>query len=110
MPDIFDEVAEDLRAERARRLWKRYGTLVLGVLIFVLAGIGAHQSWRWYEAREAEKAAIAFMAAHRAAEAEGADLRAMARRSAPSASAARWAAMKAMAAFSASRASYQRQL
>ena len=80
MPDIFDEVAEDLRAERARRLWKRYGTLVLGVLVFVLAGIGAVQGWRWYEAREAEKAAIAFMAAHRAAEAEGADLRAMAQR------------------------------
>jgi len=80
LPDIFDEVAEDLRAERARRLWKRYGTLVLGVLVLVLAGIGAHQSWRWYEAREAEKAAIAFMAAHRAAEAEGADLKAMAQR------------------------------
>ena len=80
MPDIFDEVAEDLRAERARRLWKRYGTLVLGVLVMVLAGIGAHQSWRWYEAREAEKAGMAFMAAHRAAEAEGADLKSMAQR------------------------------
>jgi hypothetical protein len=83
LPDIFDEVAEDLRAERARRLWKRYGTLVLGVLVLVLAGIGAHQSWRWYEAREAEKAAIAFMAAHRAAEAEGADLKAIWRGCAP---------------------------
>ncbi|MBJ7251097.1 MAG: tetratricopeptide repeat protein [Acetobacteraceae bacterium] len=80
MPDIFDEVAEDLRAERASRLWKRYGTLVLGALVFVLAGIGAHQSWRWYEAREAEKAGMAFMAAHRAAEAEGADLKSMAQR------------------------------
>ena len=40
LPDIFDEVAEDLRAERARRLWKRYGTLVLGALVLVLAGIG----------------------------------------------------------------------
>lgn len=80
MPDIFDEVAEDLRAERARKLWKRYGILVMGALVFVLAGIGAHQSWRWYEAQKAERAALAFMAAHRAAEAEGADLKAMAQR------------------------------
>jgi hypothetical protein len=52
----------------------------LGALVFVLAGIGAHQGWRWYEAREAEKAGMAFMAAHRAAEAEGADLKSMAQR------------------------------
>ena len=80
MPDIFDEVAEDLRAERARKLWARYGSLVLAALFVVLAGVGGYQGWRWYEAREAERAATAFMAAHRAAEAEGADLKAMAQR------------------------------
>jgi hypothetical protein len=80
LPDIFDEVAEDLRAERARRLWARYGRLVLAALFVVLAGVGGHQGWRWYEAREAERAGTAFMAAHRAAEAEGADLKAMAQR------------------------------
>ena len=80
MPDIFDEVAEDLRAERARKLWARYGSLVLAALFVVLAGVGGYQGWRWHEAREAERAATAFMAAHRAAEAEGADLKAMAQR------------------------------
>lgn len=80
MPDIFDEVEEDLRAERAKRLWARYGGLFAALLLVVLAGVGGFQGWRWYQAQEAERAGIAYMAAHRATEAEGADLKAMAQR------------------------------
>lgn len=80
MPDIFDEVEEDLRAERARKLWQRFATPVLGALVLLVAGIAGWQGWQWYETREREAAAAAFMAAHRAAEAEGADLPAMAAR------------------------------
>ena len=80
MPDIFDEVEEDLRAERAKRLWARYGGLFAALLLVVLAGVGGFQGWRWYQAREAERAGTAYMAAHRATEAEGADLKAMAQR------------------------------
>lgn len=80
LPDIFDEVEEDLRAERARKLWDRFGTPVLGLLLLVVAGVAGWQGWQWWETRERNAAAIAFMAAHRAAEAEGADLAAMAAR------------------------------
>ena len=80
MPDIFDEVEEDLRAERARRMWQRFGTPAFVLLLLVLAGIGGWQGWSWYQARERNAAATAFMAAHRATEAQGADLPAMATR------------------------------
>ncbi|MBR0650666.1 tetratricopeptide repeat protein [Roseomonas terrae] len=80
MPDIFDEVAEDLRAERARKLWARLSTPLFTVLLLVLVGIGGWQGWRWYENRQQAAAATAFMAAHRATEAQGADLTAMASR------------------------------
>lgn len=80
MPDIFDEVEEDLRAERARKFWLRFSTPIFAALLLVLAGVGGWQGWHWYQTRQQTAAATAFMAAHRAAEAEGADLSAMATR------------------------------
>jgi hypothetical protein len=80
LPDIFDEVEEDLRAERARRMWQRFGTPIIGLGVLFIAGLAGWQGWQWHETRQREAAATAFMAAHRAAEAEGADLAAMAAR------------------------------
>ena len=80
MPDIFDEVDEDLRAERAQRLWQRFATPILAALLLVVAGVGGWQAWQWHEGRQRDAAAAAFIAAHRAAEAEGADLAAIAAR------------------------------
>lgn len=68
MPDIFDEVSEDLRAERAQRLLKRYGGLMVAAALLVLAGVGAWQGWRWYDARETARIATTFITALRTAE------------------------------------------
>ncbi|MBU8536244.1 tetratricopeptide repeat protein [Falsiroseomonas tokyonensis] len=78
MPDIFDEIEEDLRADRARRLAKRWGGLALGVVLVAVAAVGGLQAWRWNEARQAATAANTFLALHRTAEAPGADLPAVA--------------------------------
>jgi hypothetical protein len=40
VPDIFDEVSEDLRAEKARALLRRYGALLAGLLVLSLIGVG----------------------------------------------------------------------
>jgi hypothetical protein len=74
VPDIFDEVEEDLRAERARRLARRWGGLALGVALLALGAAGGLQGWRWYQAREAATAAATYIALHRGAEQAGADL------------------------------------
>lgn len=68
MTDIFTEVEEDLRRERAKRLWDRYGWIVTAVLLSVVAGTGGYQGWRWYQAREAAEASSRYLAAVRAAE------------------------------------------
>ena len=52
MADIFDELNEDLRAERARALARRYGALGAAVLVVVLAGVGGWQGWEWRRARQ----------------------------------------------------------
>lgn len=74
MPDIFDEVEEDLRAERARKAAQKWGGVAIGVAIIVLAATGGWQGWQWYQAREAAGAASTFLTLHRASERDGADL------------------------------------
>lgn len=84
MPDLVDEVDEELRAERAQRLAQRYGGLLTGVALLVVAGVAGWEGWRWYEAREAGRAAESFLAAAESASGEGAD---------PATTAARFAAV-----------------
>ena len=80
MSDLIDEVNEELRAERARKLAQRYGGLVAGVVLLAIAGVGGWEAWRWHERREAGKAAESFLATTRDAAAEGAELKAIADR------------------------------
>lgn len=68
MTDIFTEVEEDLRRERAKRLWDRYGWIATAAVLLVVLGTAAWQGWKWYEAREAAAAATRYLAAVRAAE------------------------------------------
>jgi len=61
--DIFDEVDEELRAERAQQFLKRYGSLIVaGVLVIVGAAAG-WQAWHWYEARQDAAAAAEYLTA-----------------------------------------------
>jgi hypothetical protein len=63
VPDIFDEVQEDLRAERARGLLKRFGGLFIVALLLVLAGVGGWQLWQQYKSRNAQREAGLYLAA-----------------------------------------------
>ncbi len=74
MPDIFDEVEEDLRAERARTLARRWGGVALGLVLLGVGAAGGWEAWRWYKARQASTAAAGYLTLHRAAERDGADL------------------------------------
>jgi hypothetical protein len=68
LADIFDEIEEDLRKERAKKLWDRYGWIVLVVAGGVILGVAGWRGWQWYEHRQASQAAERFLAAASAAE------------------------------------------
>ncbi|WP_108659734.1 tetratricopeptide repeat protein [Acuticoccus kandeliae] len=49
MSDIFHEVEEDLRRERMKKAWDRYGIYVLGaavLIVLVTAGWRGYEAWR----------------------------------------------------------------
>ncbi len=57
MPDIFDEVEEDLRAERARAFGRRFAGTGIALFILILAGTGGYVYWK--QSREAAANAVA---------------------------------------------------
>jgi len=65
--DIFDEINDDLRAERAQALLKRYGVLLLVLAVLVIAGVGAWQAWRWRQSSQTGQVAAVFLDAMRKA-------------------------------------------
>ena len=71
MPDIFDEVEEDLRAERMRRLLTRYAGVFLSLVLLAVGGAAGWQGWRWYQARQDRTAAQTYVTAMLEAEATG---------------------------------------
>ena len=63
VPDIFDEVQEDLRAEAARRLARRYSGVAVAVLVLILVGTGAFVWWQNREKEAREATASRYLAA-----------------------------------------------
>lgn len=49
MADIFQEVDDDLKKDRAAAWWKRYGRYVIGLAVAVVAGTAAYQAWTAYD-------------------------------------------------------------
>ena len=66
MADIFDEIGEDLRAERARQLFARYGWVLALLAVLILVGAGGWQWWHRREQAMAARAAGVFLAATQA--------------------------------------------
>ena len=52
MADIFREIEEDLRRERAENLWKKYGSYVVGVALGVILTVAAYAGWQAYSERQ----------------------------------------------------------
>lgn len=63
MSDVFQEVDEELRRDKAADLWKRYGSYVAGVAIAIVVGTGIHVAWRDYTQNQAATQGAEFFAA-----------------------------------------------
>ncbi len=68
MPDIFDEVEEDLRAEKARRLGLRYAGAGVVALLLILAATGFYVYWQQRSEARANDVANRFIDAAKLAD------------------------------------------
>lgn len=65
MADIFQEVQEDLRRDRLKALWDRYGTVVIVLAALIVLGVGGWRGYQYYEAQAAAKAGDRYLEATR---------------------------------------------
>jgi hypothetical protein len=61
LSDIFREVDEEVRQERAKGLWKKYGIYVIGLALLVVVLVGGYKGWQYYSLQQLEKAGAQYL-------------------------------------------------
>jgi hypothetical protein len=61
--DIFQEVDEDLRRDKALVFWKKYQNHIIGVVLVVIAAAAGISGWRAYHQRQVEANGTAYLQA-----------------------------------------------
>lgn len=52
MADIFQEVDEELRRDKAAEFWARYGRYIIALVVFVVAATAAYVGWKEYRLQQ----------------------------------------------------------
>lgn len=63
MADIFDEIDEELKKDRAQVLWARYGKYLIAAVAAVVLAVASAQGYKAWQTSQAETAANAYQAA-----------------------------------------------
>jgi hypothetical protein len=58
--DVFQEVDEELRRDKAEALWKRYGNYVVGAALAIVVATAGYVVWRDYDRKQAIANSTAF--------------------------------------------------
>jgi hypothetical protein len=58
--DIFQEVDEEVRRERLKKLWDRYGNLLVAGCIAIIVAVGAWRGYEWWQAKKAGETGATF--------------------------------------------------
>jgi len=58
--DIFREVEEEVRRERAAKLWKQYGDYIIAGVALIIIAVAGFQLWRVYEKRQVAQASVTY--------------------------------------------------
>ncbi|GAA0782706.1 tetratricopeptide repeat protein [Roseibium denhamense] len=70
MSDIFREVDEDIRKEKYRRLWDKFGYYVIGLAVLIVIGTAGYRGWLYWQQTQAQQAGDTFLEAIELSEAD----------------------------------------
>ena len=68
MSDIFREVDEEVRREQLKKLWERYGGLLIAACVLLVLAVAGWRGYEWWQAKKAAETGAAFDAAAQLAE------------------------------------------
>jgi hypothetical protein len=60
---IFKEVDEELRSDRMRSIWRRYGPYLIIAAVLVVLAVAVNEGWSWWQRTQAAQSSDQFYAA-----------------------------------------------
>ena len=60
MSELFDEVDEEVRRERLKKLWDEYSIYIIAGALLIIAAVGGWRGYQYLEAKKAAEAGAAF--------------------------------------------------
>ena len=54
---LFREVDEEVRQDQLKKIWDRYGNIILAVCLAVIALVAGIKGWEYWQTKQAEAAA-----------------------------------------------------
>ena len=69
MADIFQEVDEEVRRERLKKLWDQYGYVFIALCVLIVAGVGGWRGYEYWQAKKAGESGVAYEQAMQLAQA-----------------------------------------
>jgi hypothetical protein len=60
MADIFHEIEEDLRRDRAKKIWEKYGNVIIAIAVGIVVVVAGWRGYEYYQERQAEAAGARF--------------------------------------------------
>ena len=60
MADIFQEVDEEVRRDRLKRVWDRYGVLIIVLAVLLVVGVAGYRGYQYWIEKQAAAASAQF--------------------------------------------------
>lgn len=57
---FFREINQELRQDRARHIWDRYGLMAIGIGLAIVLAAGIYVAWDWWQMRQANESGDRF--------------------------------------------------
>jgi hypothetical protein len=70
---LFREVDEEVRQEQFKKLWDRYGNIVVAICVVIVVGVAGGKGWQYWQVKQAETAGETYFAAAKLADADKLD-------------------------------------